>query len=178
MTSKRDRAIVLITMYTGLRGYDIASLSINDINREYNELHIVQKKNGEELKLTILPCVSNPIYDYITNERPKHKNRFIFLTSDKDTRPITPQAVRLLAQKFFRIAGVRIDGGRKGLHLLRHYFATGLLNGGVPAPVISKVLGHKTPESLNAYVETDLTRLKACALSIENYQTGKDFFNE
>lgn len=178
LISKRDRAIVIITMYTGLRGCDIASLSINDINRENNELHIVQKKNGEELKLTILPCVSNAIYDYITHERPKHKNRFIFLTSDKDTRPITPQAVRLLAQKFFRKAGVRTDGGRKGLHLLRHYFATGLLNGGVSAPVISKVLGHKSPESLNAYVETDLTRLKACALSIANYQTGKDFFNE
>jgi len=178
LITKRDRAIVMIAMYTGLRGCDIASLSINDINRGSNELHIVQKKNGEELELTILPCVSNAIYDYIINERPKHKNRFIFLTSDKDTRPITPQAVRLLVQKFFRIAGVRTDGGRKGLHLLRHYFATTLLNGGVSAPVISKVLGHKSPESLNAYVETDLTRLKACALSIANYQIGKDFFNE
>jgi integrase len=112
LITKRDRAIVMIAMYTGLRGCDIASLSINDINRGSNELHIVQKKNGEELELTILPCVSNAIYDYIINERPKHKNRFIFLTSDKDTRPITPQAVRLLAQKFFRIAGVRTDGGR------------------------------------------------------------------
>lgn len=178
LISKRDRAIVMIAMYTGLRGCDIAYLSINDINRENDGSHIVQRKKGDELELAFLPCVSNAIYDYITSERPRYKSEFIFLTEDKDTRPITLQAIRLLSRKFLRIAGVRPNGGRKGLHLLRHYFATTLLNGGVPTPVISKALGHRSPESLNAYVETDLERLKSCSLSIINYQPGKGFFNE
>lgn len=178
LVSKRDRAIVMTAMYTGLRGCDIASLTIDDINKENNELHILQNKGGKELRLTLSPCVSNAIYDYITHERPKYKNKTIFLTNDKDTRPITRHAISLLARKFFIVAGVRAESGRKGLHLLRHHFATALLDSGVSAPVISKVLGHRSPRSLDAYLETNLQKLKACALSIANYQLGKGHFYE
>ena len=66
-------------------------------------------------------------------------------------------------------AGVRVNGGKKGIHLYRHNLAISLLNNNNPSPVIMKVLGHTCAEAMEGYLETDYQRLKACALSIEPF---------
>lgn len=73
-------------------------------------------------------------------------------------------------------AGVRVNGERKGLHLLRHHLASSLLEKGVEIPVISAALGHTAIESTNIYLSTDMKHLKLCALSIMQYPIGKEVF--
>ena len=75
-------------------------------------------------------------------------------------------------------AGVRAKGEKKGLHLFRHHFAVALLQNGIQTPVISEVLGHASPISIEPYLESDLIRLKECALSIEKYPVGKEVLGE
>jgi integrase len=76
----------------------------------------------------------------------------------------------------FNEAGVRKDGGRTGVRIFRHHLATALLGNRVPSPVISSILGHKSPESINPYVDADLEHLRECSLGIEDYPVAKEVF--
>ena len=65
------------------------------------------------------------------------------------------------------------EGDRKGFHIFRHRFITALLENGVPRPIISKVAGHVSPESIDVYLSADFKNLKECALSVEQFPIPK-----
>jgi integrase len=73
-------------------------------------------------------------------------------------------------------AGVRTNGDRTGVRIFRHNLVTTLLGNQVPSPVISSILGHTTPESINPYVDADLENLRECSLSIDDYPVAKEVF--
>ena len=76
-----------------------------------------------------------------------------------------------------REAGIRQSkGDRKGFHIFRHHLATTLLGNGVPQAVISGALGHKRPESVEAYLSADFIHLKKCALSIARFPVLEGVF--
>jgi len=60
--------------------------------------------------------------------------------------------------------------------LFRRYLASKILENGVQPKVISDILGHLSPESLNPYIDTDIKHLRECGLSIEKYPVGKEVF--
>ena len=51
-----------------------------------------------------------------------------------------------------------------------------MLENGVQQPVISKTLGHSSPQSLEAYLSADFVHLKECALGIETFPVAKGVF--
>ena len=54
--------------------------------------------------------------------------------------------------------------------------ATTLLANEVASPVISSILGHSSPESLNPYIDADIEHLRDCSLSISDYPVRKEVF--
>ena len=75
------------------------------------------------------------------------------------------------------MVGIRQDkGARKGTHIFRHYLASSLMGNGIPQPIISRTLGHTSPDSLEPYLRADFVHLKECALSIENFSVAEDVF--
>jgi len=174
----RDKAIVTIAFYTGLRSCDIAALKFDNINWEHNIIHLIQNKTGAPLTLPLRPAVGNAIFDYVEKERPDFDNETIFLTRDKKTRKLSTTSMYNATTAVLTKAGVRAEGGKRGLHLFRHSFAVALLQNGIQTPVISEVLGHTSPISIEPYLESDLIRLKECALSIEKYPVGKEVIEE
>lgn len=175
--SKRDRAIGMLLLHTGIRGCDIAALEMNSINWTAEKIWIIQQKTEIPLELPLMPIVGNAIYDYVTAERPDSDHRFLFLS---ETRPFTPLASRSIGSivtKIFRMVGIRQDkGARKGTHIFRHYLASSLMGNGIPQPIISRTLGHTSPDSLEPYLRADFVHLKECALSIENFSVAEDVF--
>ena len=174
----RDKAIVTIAFYTGLRGCDIASLTFDNIDWEHNIINLFQNKTGTPLTLPLRPVVGNAIFDYIKNERPDSDNKTIFLTHDKKPRKVRSTTLYNAVTAVLTKSCVRTESGKKGLHLFRHNFAVALLQNEIQTPVISAILGHISPVSIEPYLESDLTRLKKCALSIEKYPVGKEVFGE
>ncbi|WP_373519217.1 tyrosine-type recombinase/integrase, partial [Pricia sp.] len=100
----------------------------------------------------------------------------IFLTKDRDARKLRITSIYNATTAVLAKAGVRVEGGKKGTHLFRHNFAVTLLQNGVQTPIISQILGHTSPRSIESYLGSDLVRLKECALSIEMYPVGKEVF--
>lgn len=176
--SFRNRAIGILLLYTGLRGCDIAALKLNSIDWENEKIAINQQKTEEPLELPLLPVVGNAIYDYIISERPNAEEEYLFLTELKPYTPLAKGSVGSIATKIFRIAKVRQSvGNRKGTHIFRHNLATTLLEKGISQPVISKTLGHISPNSLEIYLRADFVHLKECAISIEDFLVGEEVFS-
>lgn len=174
----RDKAIVTIAFYTGLRGCDIAALKFDNIDWKNNLIHLIQNKTGTQLTIPLRPVVGNAIFNYIEQERPDSNNETIFLTQDKKARKLRTTSIYNAATAVLTKAGVRVKGGKKGTHLFRHNFAVALLQNGIQTPIISQVLGHASPKSIESYLGSDLVRLKECALSIGMYPVGKEVFEK
>lgn len=175
----RDKAVGLLALFTGLRGCDILGLRLKDIDWDNDLIQIKQEKTGVPLKLPLRPIVGNAIFDYICQELPKCSAEEIFVSQYPLHLPLNKESSYNIAGRIMKAAGIRQHkGSRKGLHIFRHHVATALLNQEVPQPVISSVMGHSSPSSLNPYLSADFIHLKECALSIEPFPVGKEVFHD
>ena len=172
--SLRDRAIVTVARFCGLRACDIAALRMEDIDLSRSRLAIRQHKTGQPLEQALRPVVGNAVCRYVTEERPESGLPEVFLVNERDVRPLFPSTVGAVCGKAYRLAGISRDGGRRGSHLLRHRFAQSLIDGGACDSAAMRLLGHTSPASLNVYLETDDRRLRECALSISGFAIGKE----
>jgi integrase len=174
----RDKAIGILAFYMGLRGCDIAGLKMDSIDWEKDTLTIRQQKTGAPLTLPLSAIVGNAIYDYIETERPKTDCEYIFISQNRPFGRIQGGGTTCrISVKIMKVAGIRQEpGDRKGFHLFRHYLVTQLLGNGVPRPVISSVVGHTSPVSLDAYLHADFPHLKDCAISIECFPVNREVF--
>ncbi len=174
----RDKAIGMLALYTGLRGSDIAGLTLDTINWDGDFIYIRQQKTEIPLELPLTAIVGNAIYDYLTSERPHTESRYIFVSQHKPCDRLKSRSIGNVAVRIMKAADIRQSkGDRKGFHIFRHHFATALLENGVPQPVISRILGHTSPVSLESYLRADFPHLKECSISIERFPVPKEVFS-
>ena len=175
--SLRDKAIGLLILHTGLRGCDVASMTLSSIDWERDLIKIVQSKTHVSLELPLLTVVGNAIYDYLVSERPKLDNMYLFLSQNRPFNRLKNESIGTIASRIMNIANVRtLKNDRRGFHIFRHFLATSLLENNIPQPVISKTLGHRSPNSLSPYLSADFVHLKDCSLSIENFPVNREVF--
>lgn len=167
--SLRDRAIVTVALYTGIRSCDIVNIQLNSIDFRNETINIKQQKTSIPLVLPLRPVVGNVIIDYVQKERPITECQSLFVTNVKPYGILSAGEVRSLVAGFFLKVGVRLLSGLKGTHLFRHNVAMTLLNEQVSNPIISRVLGHTSPVSIEPYLGADMEILRNCVISIEEY---------
>lgn len=165
--SLRNKAIVTILLYTGLRRCDVANLKLNNIDWNSETINIIQMKTNNSLELPMLAPVGNALYQYIMYERPKTKVKNIFIRENANL-PITKSAIYYAICKVMDEANIRMNKGeRRGSHLFRYNVAISMLENETPQPIISETLGHSSPKSIEDYLNADIVHLKKCALSME-----------
>lgn len=176
----RDKAIGMLAFYTGLRGCDIAGLTLDNIDWDRDLINIKQQKTKIPFELPLTAVVGNGIYDYLVSERPYTESRYIFVSQLKPYERLKNRSIGNVAVRIMKAAGIRQSkGDRNGFHVFRHHFATELLGNGVPQPVISRTLGHTSPDSLESYLRADFSHLKECSISIKRFPVSKEvFFHE
>jgi integrase len=171
----RNRAIGLIALYMGLRSGDIAELALTDIDWTKDMIHIKQQKTGIPLKLPLPTIVGNAIYDYLTQERPETQCEKVFVTETHLVTRLQSSSMYGISRKIMDAANIRkTPGNRRGLHIFRHHMAITLLENEVAQPVISRIMGHLSPASIEPYLSADFSHLKECALSIECFPLRKE----
>ena len=173
----RDKAIGMLALYTGLRGCDIAGMTLDSIDWDRDLIYIRQQKTRFPLELPLTAVVGNAIYDYLTSERPRTESRYLFVSQNKPYDRLKSKSIGNVAVRIMKVAGIRQSkGDRKGFHIFRHHLATALLGNGVPQPVISRTLGHTSPDSLEAYLSADFPHLKECSINIERFPVPEEVF--
>jgi integrase len=175
--SFRNRAIGMLILKTGLRCCDIAGMTLASINWDCDLIYISQQKTEVPLELPLTATVGNAVYDYLTLERPKVESEYIFISENRPYGRLKSASLGNIADKLLATANIRqSDSDRRGFHIFRHNLATALLGNGVARPVISQILGHADPDSLEPYLSADITHLKECALSIECFPMDEGVF--
>jgi site-specific recombinase XerD len=168
---KRDMAIMLLCLLTGLRACDIVALRTSDIDWRVGIISIVQAKTGNPLSIPMLPILGNAIADYIAYERPSRKGDALFLRQKSPhTRLTGHSACYAVIRRVLTIAGISLDGRICGVRLLRHSAASKMLRAEVPLETISAVLGHSDTDSTEIYLSTDEIRMRECCLQIPALQ--------
>lgn len=168
-TGKRDYAILLLVSRLGIRAGDIKSLKLSDLNWNTKSIIITQEKTKNTISYPILNDIGWAIIDYLKNARPVTSSPYIFIRMNAPYEAFGKYAnMHNIITKYTRLAGISIPKGKRhGLHSLRHSLASGLLEKGTPLPIISEILGHLNVKSTNVYLQTDINRLRACALDPE-----------
>jgi site-specific recombinase XerD len=131
---------------------------------------IIQSKTQKPLSVPLPDDVGWAIIEYIKQSRPKSDFPQIFLRHVPPIKPFT-NACGLggIISRYRTIAGIHVGekGSRKGMHSLRHTFATRLLREKVPLETIAELLGHVGMSSINVYLSVETEALRQCALSPE-----------
>ena len=135
--SIRDKGVILILLYTGLRVSELVNLKIQDIDFLTSTLKVVGK-GGKYREVPLKMEVSEGIKEYIEKERQAHKyssSEYLFLTQragkmDKDT-----------VNKILNRKGKYLNLKMKP-HKFRHTFCTRLLSKGVELTTVAKLAGH------------------------------------
>lgn len=165
--SSRDKAIMHLSLLTGLRAADILNLRLADIDWRNDVITICQKKTNKPLTLPLLPAIGNALVKYIMDERPSSQSPYVFLSNHAPHHPLKEHSsCYAVVRNVFSIAGIRLANELKGTRLLRHHVASKMLRNGVAIQTISSTLGHVTPDSTDIYLTTDDEKLRNCALTL------------
>ena len=151
----RDRTILLTFYHTGVRVSELIGLDPGNVHLDENELKVTGKRNkqriipfGQELKEALQH------YMQVRDE----------LFPDEDPLFISTQARRLTKGKVLAIVKQYLSlvttQKKKSPHVLRHTFATAMLNNGADLEAIKELLGHESISTTEVYTHTTFADLK------------------
>lgn len=161
-TGKRDYAMLLLLVTYGLRGREVAALTLDDVDWKCERLRVPERKAGHSTAFPLSTVVGDALVDYLRHGRPETPNRHIFFRALAPLKPITPAAVSSRAAHYLRKAGVTVP--RPGSHTLRHTCAQRLVDADVPLKAIGDYLGHRSPASTDIYAKVAIESLRKVAL--------------
>ena len=157
----RDRAILELMYATGLRVSELTHLSLRDLHLELGFIQTIGKGNKERL----LPIGEEAAYwlnQYLQDVRPlflakktSRHTQHVFL--NQRGNPFTRQGIWKNLNKYVQIAGISMDVSP---HMLRHSFATHLLENGADLRMVQELLGHSNISTTQIYTHISKHRLQ------------------
>ncbi len=155
----RDRTILETFYGTGMRLTELVNLKIKDISFSNQTVKVLGKRNKERiLPLSNSLTVSFKKYilernKFIIPEKQKEEALFI----DNRCNKIYPKFVYRLVKKYL---GMITTGDKKNPHVLRHTFATHLLNNGAEINAVKELLGHSSLAATQVYTHNTIEKIK------------------
>jgi len=168
---RRDRAFLELLYASGLRVSELAGLKLDQVNLETREVRVIGKGSKERIVLMGEPAArALEVYieearDLIPKIKPtsrtnRRKTRAVFVNSEG--YPLTERSVQEILQKYADKAGI---GKKVHPHMLRHTFATHLLDGGADLRVVQELLGHADLSTTQIYTHISKSQAKKVYLS-------------
>ncbi len=156
----RDRAMLETLYATGLRVSELVNIKVLEVSLNEGVVRVVMGKGGKDRLVPLGAEAAHWIDRYLQGARPElagaRVSDALFLTAR--AQPMTRQAFWQLIKKYAVIAGIRAP---LSPHVLRHAFATHLLNHGADLRVVQMLLGHADISTTQIYTHVARERLKA-----------------
>ena len=153
----RDKLIIDMFYTTGIRRAELINLKLSSIDINSNTLKVIGKRNKERI-LPLLPIIISQIKMYIIqrNAIQDIKNTEQLFLTQKGVKLNDSLVYRLINTYFSTIS----EKVKKSPHILRHTFATHLLNNGADLNSVKELLGHSSLASTQVYTHSSLSELK------------------
>jgi site-specific recombinase XerD len=162
---RRDRALLLLAVQTGLRVSELTGLDCGDVSLGAGA-NVRCTGKGRKHRAVPLTAATQAVLGVWLTERAGHRDEPLFPT--RTGRRLSSDAVERLVRKHAATAASRcpsIRADRLHPHVLRHSCAMTLLQAGVDTAVIALWLGHADIRSTNVYLHADMT-IKERALAL------------
>ena len=150
---QRDRAILETLYSSGLRVSELVGLNVEHVDFISNIVRVMGKGKKERL-VPIGDTALKAIKGYLDHRR--HKSNAIFL--NKNGTRITDRSIRNIINKYIAQTSLKMNVSP---HMLRHSFATHLLNRGADLRSVQELLGHVNLSTTQIYTHVTMERLKS-----------------
>lgn len=153
----RDKLVIDLFYATGIRRIELINLKMQNVDLSNNTLKVLGKRNKERI-LPILPIISQNFKIYLTERANLEliKDRDYFFLTLKGVKLNESFVYRLINNYFSNVS----EKVKKSPHILRHTFATHLLNNGADINSVKELLGHSSLASTQVYTHSSLAELK------------------
>ena len=151
---KRNLLIVDMLYSTGVRRDELINIKLNDVLLDENLVKVLGKRNKERLVPLVLNLKSR-INDYLKfrNEIKSSSSNFFITTKGKK---IGPSLVYRVVKNYFSKVSTKV---KTSPHVLRHSFATHMLNNGADINSIKEIMGHSSLASTQIYTKIKLPKI-------------------
>jgi len=153
----RDKLIIDLFYTTGIRRTELIHLKTANVNTSSHTIKVLGKRNKERI-LPLLPIVTQQLILFLNERTHLEKitdSDYFFLT--KKGLKLNDSFVYRLINTYFSTVSEKV---KKSPHILRHTFATHLLNNGADLNSVKELLGHSSLASTQIYTHSSLSELK------------------
>ncbi len=157
----RDRAIILLLAFYGLRRGEVARLELEHIDWQGETLKITRPKQRRFQCYPLIQPVGDALVRYLSEVRPRSEHREVFLAMKAPVRPLLANSITPIVR--WRSAAVCDGAVAVSPHKLRHACAQHLLVEGFTLKQIGDQLGHRSATSTAIYTKIDVTQLHQVA---------------
>ena len=154
---QRDLLIINLFYYTGIRLSELINIKVNDLDIDNSRIKVLGKRNKERIiplhnKLTVL---IDEYLEYRKTILKEADNGFLFITA-KEKKLYSKLVYRIVNKSIALVSTIN----QKSPHVLRHTFATHMLNNGADLNAIKELLGHSNLAATQIYTHNSFEKLK------------------
>jgi integrase/recombinase XerC len=167
--TSRDLAVITLFYATGIRRAELIGIKLADLDLKNSMIKVLGKRNKERF-IPLLPEVCLKLQDYLTYRAgiADSGNPYLFVSSSGVK--MYENLVYRIINNYFSVASGKI---KKSPHILRHSFATHLLNEGANLNAVKELLGHSSLAATQVYTHNSIAELSKVYNKAHPRQTKK-----
>lgn len=151
-----ERLICELLYATGMRRNELQQLKENDIEWGLRQVRVLGKGNKERL-VPVSETLLDLLREYIQEKRTQENVNTEYLLQLISGKPLYPNYIYRTVKRYMAMSTTM---KKKSPHVLRHSFATHLLNNGANIQAIKDLLGHSSLAATQIYTNTNIEKLK------------------
>ena len=151
-----DRLIIEVLYQTGMRRAELCDLLLENVHFYRNEITVIGKGNKQRI-VPISPVLMQELKVYNDEYRKPNPDVDLYFFVTPKGKKITEKFVYLLVTRYLSAVSSK---RKRSPHILRHSFATHILNNGAEISKVKKMMGHASLSSTQVYTNADIEQLK------------------
>ncbi len=153
---KTDRLLMMVFYNTGMRLTELINLKQNQVNSANHTIKVLGKGNKERI-IPVSKEIISQIENYISDKQKFNINNTEHLLTTEKGIALAPRTVYNKVKKYLTLV-TTID--KRSPHVMRHTFATHLMNNGADLNAVKELLGHSSLASTQVYTHNTIDKLK------------------